>query len=107
LQYLPEHAAQAGSSSSSSSKGTFGGKLHNRTRHRHHSLHKEKNWNPFVYNNELYFSQVRLNEHHSCTFLTTHTSFGNWFKMLLPAHVLRLHSQFPSLYLWCMYSKVQ
>jgi hypothetical protein len=66
LQYLPEHAAQAGSSSSSSSssssRGTFGGKLHNRTRHRHHSLHKEKNWNPFVYNNELYFSQVRVNE---------------------------------------------
>jgi hypothetical protein len=56
---LPEHAAQAGSSSSSRG-GAFGGKLHNRTRHRHHSLHKEKNWNLFVYNNELYFSQVRV-----------------------------------------------
>jgi len=23
-------------------------------------LHKEKNWNPFIYKNELYFSQVRV-----------------------------------------------
>jgi hypothetical protein len=26
---------------------------------RHHKLHKEKNWIPFIHRNELYFSQVR------------------------------------------------
>ncbi|KAF6264081.1 hypothetical protein COO60DRAFT_1698523 [Scenedesmus sp. NREL 46B-D3] len=60
LQYLPEHATQvAGSSSSSSSGGggASGSRQHGRTHHRRPSLHKEKNWNPFVYNNELYFSQ--------------------------------------------------
>lgn len=32
---------------------------HMRSRHKHHHLlHKEKNWNAFIYNNEVYFSQV-------------------------------------------------
>lgn len=53
LQYLPDQAAAGHVSSRSSIKH------HTHSKGKHPVLLKEKNWNPFIYNNELYFSQVR------------------------------------------------
>lgn len=57
LQYMSERAAEL-YAAATQGVDADGNKLAEKKQVKHHGLHKEKNWNPFIYENELYFSQV-------------------------------------------------
>lgn len=59
LQYMPGHREAVVNHHDQAGGSSNGTRRHNKSkRFKHHHLHKEKNWNAFIYHNELYFSQV-------------------------------------------------